>query len=264
MVGFGIIVKKQIVDEMRWFLAMEEIKELFKNKDYFVELPVFDKATFGEENLRMLNVTETFNFGKQGKDFSWDWISFSNFISFERRRDVENGRISLKEALTLEIEMLQMKSKTDSRVYQRFNEQELKTVLKLLEHNGNEIFESQAFHHPPVLYRFCVGEYPQLPVFGRHFKHCFSKISSSDGTKTMKIIQEIFKVINRYFPGSVEEYWDGNLVEEETGREPVLFKSQESEKTRRMFYSSACILFKDVTDQESVHLKRGELASQTF
>ena len=44
---------------------------------------------------------------------------------------------------------------------------------------------------PPVLFEFCLGESPRLPVFGRHFRLCSSDVSGSC-TEAYPVLQDIF------------------------------------------------------------------------
>lgn len=55
---------------------------------------------------------------------------------------------------------------------------------------------------PPTIFEFTKGEHPRLPVFGRHFRICCSKLLS--GSQDVgPYLQEIYEILSRYFPGNI-------------------------------------------------------------
>lgn len=61
------------------------------------------------------------------------------------------------------------------------------------------------YHKPPTLFKFAVGEHPRLPVFGRHFRNCTSKISCDQG-RAEPVLEQIFEILKEYFPTNIA-YW---------------------------------------------------------
>ena len=57
-------------------------------------------------------------------------------------------------------------------------------------------------HEPPTLFKFAVGEHPCLPVFGRHFKNCSTKISYGQG-RAEAVVKHIFRILKEYFPSNI-------------------------------------------------------------
>ena len=51
---------------------------------------------------------------------------------------------------------------------------------------------------PPTLFEFDIGERPRLPVFGRHFQNCSSKISfcaDYNGEREGEVVENVIKKI---------------------------------------------------------------------
>jgi hypothetical protein len=78
---------------------------------------------------------------------------------------------------------------------------------------------------PPDAFVFEVGEYPSLPLFGRHFKRCESKISGPC-YEAKPVLQAIHEVICEYFPGQTFFYDEGHPWEQEEG---YIMNNNESE-----------------------------------
>ena len=85
----GIVVVKQITDEKKWFLAMEDIKRRFQGEDYFKEYPTDDEKAsmvninrgyarmFDDEiNAKAWEILEPINFSEQGMRFQYHWQYF--------------------------------------------------------------------------------------------------------------------------------------------------------------------------------------------
>merc|ERR1712096_579569 len=95
----GILVTNQITDEHRWFLAMEEVRQHFKGREYFKELPHYECTIFGVEKLKLLKLTEPLNFTDKGRKFAWRWNFVGDLLSQERWRSVRAGQMTLKRAI---------------------------------------------------------------------------------------------------------------------------------------------------------------------
>ena len=116
----------------------------------------------------------------------------------------------------------------------------------------------------PTLFEFAVKEHPRLPVFGRHFKNCTSKISgaSDEGEKAEIVMKKIFRILREYFPQNIA-YWtelneDGMYKLFESGlykNDPnaLISKEKFSERLKKVF-------FKDFTDKKDFHEARKTFA----
>ena len=56
---------------------------------------------------------------------------------------------------------------------------------------------------PPLLFQFHVGEHPDLPVFGRHFK----AFTSKDTRGAMPVLRYVWKTLDDFFPSNVAWYY---------------------------------------------------------
>ena len=84
----GIVVVKQITDELKWYHAMEHIWQEFRQEDYFEILPHFNHDEFKEVNLKKFvikfNLDEAMNFsrnGFQGIDRHWREFPYKEDLS---------------------------------------------------------------------------------------------------------------------------------------------------------------------------------------
>ena len=55
---------------------------------------------------------------------------------------------------------------------------------------------------PPTLFEFARGDYPRLPVFGRHFKNFSSKGVETEAVKFF--LMKITKILTDEFPQNIE------------------------------------------------------------
>ena len=99
----GIIVTEQITDEYLWFIAMEEIRLTFEDREYFKQVLLQEGeefSKFGEEEMNMLELTEPLNFADNGRDFAWRWKSVFGCLSGRQKLEgVRKGEVSLIQAL---------------------------------------------------------------------------------------------------------------------------------------------------------------------
>ena len=78
----GILVTEQIMDEHKWFVAMEEVRREFEGESYFKEMPE-NRCTLTEDHFKMLDLTEPLNFSGSGKFFFLEVeFAFKLFRSF--------------------------------------------------------------------------------------------------------------------------------------------------------------------------------------
>ena len=173
-----IIVEEQITDEKKWFHAMEDVKESFKNEEYFKEYPGIDHNQVTKDQLKMLEITEPLNFCPRGTGICqvWHWQNFDSGLLYE------DGNLPVRETLLQNRARLEKKKNRSS-----FEQDQLDSVITTLSTYDGLDPESQnlvekshsqiAFRvSPPTLFEFCVGEHPRLPILGRHFRDCSSKI----------------------------------------------------------------------------------------
>ena len=110
-------------------------------------------------------------------------------------------------------------------------------------------------------------EHPRLPVFGRHFKNCTSKISDlgrgNEGAKAEFVMKKIFRILKEYFPQNIA-YWteyneDGMFKLFGSGmykNDPnaLISKEKFSEGVKKVFS-------KDFTDEKDIHESRKTFAN---
>ena len=115
----------------------------------------------------------------------------------------------------------------------------------------------------PTLFEFALGEHPRLPVFGRHFKNCTSKISGTAGMEVEEVMTKIFRILKEYFPQNIA-FWtecDEDGMEElfESGvykldQNALVSKEKFSEGVKKVFA-------KDFTDEKDIHEARKTFAN---
>ena len=110
-------------------------------------------------------------------------------------------------------------------------------------------------------------EHPRLPVFGRHFKNCTSKISdlgsSDEGAVAEIVMKKIFRILKEYFPQNIA-FWtecDEDGMDElfESGvykldPNALISKEKFSEGVKKVFA-------KDFTDEKEIHETRKTFAN---
>ena len=117
----------------------------------------------------------------------------------------------------------------------------------------------------PTLFEFAVKEHPRLPVFGRHFKNCTSKISDlggNEGALAEIVMKKIFRILKEYFPQNIA-YWtelneDGmyQLFQSRIYKydpNALISKEKFSERVKKVFS-------KDFTDEKDIHEARKTFA----
>jgi len=203
----AIVAREQITDEKKWYEAIQEIIQFYKEKGILKMFPYFQIEYLSEDNLSKFAEDEKINFRND----------HNNMLGPDERFRFNShwGHWQQKPGL-------------------EFNE---KTI-------------------PPILFELEVGERPRLPIFGRHFRACSSKIGyfRSEAEACMK---RIFTILNRHFPGKLE-YWDETNEEYETGDRYKL--APNSEETKLKFYEQGKYLFKNMSCEGDVLHAARELA----
>ena len=190
------------------------------------------KGAFDEkDNVKRWEITEPLNFCEQGMGFQWYWHyfgheegrvdfyrkmeeQFDNFKAGTAQEVLEKNAIKStfdEEKARLGKELEDAKKEGGSDLYLQM---EIEGVERALEHLDTlsqadiELLSKVPHSHrePPVLFEFCVGEHPTLPVFGRHLKNCNSKWL----TGSHEVIQAIFNILHRHFPENVVRWSDCN------------------------------------------------------
>ena len=101
-------------------------------------------------------------------------------------------------------------------------------------------------------------EQPCLPVFGRHFKNCTSKISG----EVEEVMRKIFRILKEYFPQNIA-FWtdcdeDGQYELFESG---VYKLDPNALVSKEFFYERVKKVFaKDFTDENDIHKARKTFA----
>ena len=113
--------------------------------------------------------------------------------------------------------------------------------------------------NPPILYEFTLGEHPRLPVFGRHFKNCTSKITR-DGVSPL--LQKIFRILKGYFPDHIA-FWSEcfEFAKEQLFESGVYKLDTNAIISKERFYKEVGKVFKDVSDSDKVHQARKTLVN---
>ena len=245
----GIVVVKQITDEKKWCLAMEDIKRRFQGEDYFKEYPTDDEKAnmvnisrggarmFDDEiNAKAWEILEPINFSEQGMAFHYYWQYFGSGL---------RGESLDKDAIIEELDVEKVKlwkkladSKKEEGSMELYYQMDIERVDLALDHLKSlspadiELLSKAPAISPPCLFEFCIGEHPRLPVFGRHFKSCSSKILRGSD----KVIAAIYKILHRHFPEHVFHWselrgeWDHRYHLDLSDR---FFKSAPGESERR-------------------------------
>ena len=242
----GILVVKQITDEKKWFRAMEDIRREFQGEDYFKEYPVeaikelssgypysVMKGAFEEtDNVRAWEIVEPINFCEEGMGFQWHWKYFGNCLIGEAL-----DKNAIKEELEAEKNELNKKlaDAYDGEGMDLYYQAQIKGVQVALEHLESlspedfEVLSKSPHVSPPDLFEFCIGEHPRLPVFGRHFKHCASKILG----RSDEVIKSIYAILHRHFPEHVV-HWSEIKAEN-----PEIFGMEYAYQPGRKYFKSA-------------------------
>jgi len=232
----GILAVKQITDEKKWFQAMEDVRRSFQNEDFFKESPQEDKegkysnwSEIGEkDDVKGWEITEPINFCEEGKGFDWDWNDFL-YCPFGKPTDKESIKQALEEKKKVAIEEKSRPEYSDPQSWcGQFAQDKINQIDRVLDHLESlspievKLVSSQheespyGMKPPPNLFLFSVGESPTLPVFGRHFKMCGSKILAGSD----KVIERIFRILHRHFPDHVSHWSEikeemyGDLMED--------------------------------------------------
>ena len=203
----GIVVVKQITDEQKWFQAMDRIRKMFGQADYFEILPHFNKEDFNEVSMKKFNLDEDMNFSSNGfQTIDWHWREFPH------QKDLSTLKLELSELKKKKEEF----EKDERKYFDKYDQKDLENLTKAVEFKKNcdkeskELFQNSLCCGPPTLFKFAIGEHPCLPVFGRHFKNCVSKISYGPGQvehfEHDKDLEEIFRILKEYFPTNIA-YW---------------------------------------------------------
>jgi len=253
----GIVALKQITDEFKWFNAMEEVKQFFQDKHYFKEYPrhQLGHQLFTEGDLKLLEITEPLNFHEKGKRFNWNrWVDFLRLLDYKAWEAVKSGDLSLKEALELKKDKL-----VTGFNQEKVHEPPVDIVTKAIEIVNNidpqteKRVTSDKYILSPVLYEFATGEYPRLPVFGRHFTICNSKMTRKG--ESPYVIKNIFKILKKYFPEHVAYF-----IDSESYPEVVNKTSSGDDELKEEFYNSVRDLFNDATTTDEFDTARNKLS----
>ena len=119
----------------------------------------------------------------------------------------------------------------DPEYFQKQIEMQIEAVERALDHFDSlsqaeiEMLSKGPQRGPPVLFEFCTGGgrdfHSKLPVFGRHFKICVSKIPCGIGND--KVIQTIYEILHCHFPDHVvhwrDDYMDTKYFRSAPGEE---------------------------------------------
>ena len=194
-----IIVVKQITDEKKWYHAMEDVREFFKNEEYFKEYPGIEYNQVTNDQLKMLEITDPLNFCPRGQGFCQvlHWQNFKYFVSYEDRN------LPVREALLQNRATLEQKKNRSRSEQDKLDS----VIIALSTYDGLDpesqdlVEKSEAWGaNPPTLFEFCVGEHPRLPILGRHFRNCSSKIGGIGG-KAEEVIRRLHGILEAHFPG---------------------------------------------------------------
>ena len=213
-INAGIVVVKQITDEKKWFQAMEHIRETFMWEDYFEMLPYFNKEDFNKVSMKKFNLDEDMNFSSNCfQTFDWHWREFPH------KKDLSTLKIELSELKKKKEEF----EKDERKYFGKYDQKDLENLTKAVEFKINcdeeskDLFQDISKHkiadRPPILFEFTVGEHPRLPIFGRHFKNCISKISG--GSTAEPVLKTIFRILKEYFPTNIAYWCDMHEVQME-------------------------------------------------
>ena len=267
----GIIAVKQITDEWRWFQAMQQIEETFKDEGILKVLPRFTTEQFDGEQMQKFLLDEDQNYHKNGTGIlDWYWSSFPYEWDIAKLK-TEYGKLKEEYATFLE------ESKENPEAYwSEYERLDMKNLLKAINYmecctqtKKDEIFQLTKKHgwcssvraaeEPPTLYEFTLGEHPTLPVFGRHFKNCTSKITR-DGVSPL--LQKIFRILKGYFPDHIA-FWSEcfEFAKEQLFESGVYKLDTNAIISKERFYKEVGKVFKDVSDSDKVHQARKTLVN---
>ena len=247
----GIVVVKQITDEQKWFQAMEHIQKTFMWEDYFEILPDFNKEDFNKVAMKKFNLDEDMNFSSNGfQAIDWHWREFPH------KKDLSTLKLELSELKKKKEEF----EKDERKYFGRNNQKDLENLTKAVEFKKNcdeeskELFQdSPRRRRPPTLFEFAVGEHPRLPVFGRHFRNCTSKISGSCSTAE-PVLKQIFQILKEYFPTNIT-YWFDDCDDLELAESGLYKLDPNPWISKEIFYEKAKELISTKIDDKGEILK---------
>ena len=121
-----------------------------------------------------------------------------------------------------------------------------------------------------TLFEFAVKEHPRLPVFGRHFKNCTSKIyggykgpGGNDNTVVENVMKKIFRILREYFPQNIAYWTELNEDRMYELLESGVYKLDPNALVSKEKFSEGVkkVFAKDFTDEKEIHEARKTFAN---
>lgn len=258
-----ILATHQITDEALWSSAMAAISKEFAREPYFIDhfkdpasAQEISNALHNRDLLLSWSATESINFAEHGFDLSksWRWHSFHNPSYLHSKGVVLVGErlaqgVPVLDALRGVLADLEARKTLPRDLHEHQVAQEaiseyrqMVSVYESLSSEQREALEKTeilgGLPSPPTRFEFAIGEHPKLPVFGRFFRRCSSKISGQTTQYAQPVLDRIANVLQRFFPDSV-----CNVDEDDafTSPEPRFFrmdKSPDATEKKTRFYES--------------------------
>ena len=265
-IDFYIVALEQITDESAWRSAMHEVRRRFEHEDYFkihvaddyipsvryeqvlAQVGVLRNLDVGKdlakkildfvqddvcrpENFDLIELTEPSNFA--GLDSASDWCIPKKDEALLRADAAELDKFREDDTSGSRFQFRRLEAEDALKQLRSFEEAAPEDKARLTEMvRRNKIADWRKFHGPPTLYEFQVGEHPRLPLFGRHFLDCSSKISGRNSGNVEVVLRQVSAILQRHFPGKVTSYRDDSIDEF-----PKLVAAPDSNETRAPFYA---------------------------
>lgn len=245
--GSFILVRKQIANEVKWGEAMAAIAEEFKGEaagpgaiigPLLIDRLDGDGADFAKlqdpAEIDLLELEEPLNFGLPHGDYTdSDWKHSCD----HRRKPYSEKSLAREER--------RIKRDDGGEEGELAKHQYWTSVFLNLTSEQRALVASKrndwGFSNPPMRLAFRVGKgFIELPLFARHFKACFSKISGGCGAAE-SVLGRIYKILKRFFPDDICFFCNGVCEEDISEEDDIsayradLFKSALSDNAVATF-----------------------------
>jgi len=280
----GIMVVRQITDEWRWFQAMQEVERTFKNDKIFKILPRFSIGEFECERLRKFFYDEDQNFHKNGmRNVDWDWRSFPYEWDISKLKS-KYSELNKKKVAYLEERRKKgpftFHYRNSWNTYDQRDLEKCQSAIDFMESCTQEMKENilaaaekyswRSTYGTPILYEFTIEEHLFLPVFGRHFKNCTSKMSNRGDDLVGPTLEKIYCILKRHFPGNITHWFDpdgpvfddyADIHADKLLKDGAYMLDDDAKISKEHFYKEVDKVFNNISSRKKVHHAREALAN---
>ena len=229
----GIYVHRQITDEKKWSLAMQAVYREFKDDDILVEkrwtlkheAPSDDpmywikmSPVLTQADVWDLQYAEPLNFGPGANFYQWESLGKLAEMGFTCAEQVDKFASGLKSLLAQSlqepnIDQFELQAAKDALAKAR----NINDYLQSLSSDEKAMIFQRAHDRkllscrPPILFELTLGDHPCLPLFGRHFRICESKLSGPCEIADA-YIRGLYRILKEFFPENISDQPPETLV----------------------------------------------------